>query len=235
MIQLIIYDLDGTLIDSRRDIADAVNWTLKELGLGELPSDKVSSFVGSGVTNLMRQSLADSDLISPHPPLSPRGGEGLLGEGGVSDSTLKRAIKLFRRRYSEHLLDQTKLYPSVRKVLEFFKDRKQAVVTNKPENFSLQILEGLGIRPYFFRVFGGDTGFSKKPAPEGLLEILRAARVGPEASVLVGDSAVDIETGRNAGVQTFAVTYGFGKREEIEKAGPDRILTDLEELISCLR
>ena len=215
MIQLIIYDLDGTLIDSRRDIADAVNWTLRELGLGELPMDKVSALVGGGVAHLMRQSLEEAGENGPKLPL-------------------ERSIKLFRKRYSEHLLDQTKLYPSVRKVLEFFKDRKQAVITNKPENFSLQILQGLGIRPYFFRVFGGDTGFPKKPAPEGLLEVLRAARVRPEEAVLVGDSAVDIETGRNAGVKTIAVTYGFGKREEIEKAGPDRTLDNLDELISCL-
>ena len=214
MIRLIVYDLDGTLIDSRLDIANAVNWTLREFKLGELPVDKVSSFVGSGVRNLMLQALKEL--------------------GAEPTPALEKSIQLFRKRYGEHLLDHTRLHHSVRKVLEFFKDRKQAVVTNKPENFSLQILEGLGIRPYFFRVFGGDTGFPKKPAPEGLLEILRAARVSPEEAVLVGDSAVDIETGRNAGVKTFAVTYGFGKREEIEKAGPDRTLDNLDELISCL-
>ena len=213
MIKLIIYDLDGTLIDSRRDIADAVNWTLKELGLGELPMERVSAFVGSGVKNLMRHALEETK-VEPSP---------FLG----------RSIKLFRRRYGEHLLDHTLLYPPVRKVLEFFKERKQAVITNKPEDFSLEILQGLGIHSYFFRVVGGDRGFPKKPAPESLLEILRETRTSPQEAILVGDSAIDIETGRNAGVKTLGVTYGFGSREEIQRSRPDGILDDLEELIPC--
>lgn len=216
MIRLIIYDLDGTLIDSRLDIADAVNWTLKELGLGGLPVERVSSFVGNGVKNLMRRALE----------------EGVRPEDRVSPS-LERSIKLFRRRYAEHLLDQTCLYPSVRKVLEFFKDRKQAVITNKPEDFSRKILQGLGIDSYFFRVLGGDQGFPKKPAPEAVLEILGSVQVSPHEAVFVGDSATDVETGRNAGVKTLAVSYGFGSREEIEASQPDLILDDLEELLSC--
>lgn len=147
--------------------------------------------------------------------------------------SVERAIKIFRRRYGEHLLDHTCLYPSVAKVLEFFKDRKQAVITNKPEDFSRTILKGLGIDRYFFDCLGGDAGFPKKPSPEPLLELLRRAQVKPEEALLVGDSAIDIETGRNARVKTLAVTYGFGRRDEIETAGPDAILEDLEELMTC--
>lgn len=212
MIKLIIYDLDGTLIDSRRDIANAVNWTLKELGLRELPSERIDSFVGNGVTNLMRRTLE---------------------EVGCAVPPVRRAIQLFRARYGEHLLDDTCLYPSVKKVLEFFKDRKQAVMTNKPEDFSLTILRGLAIDSYFFRVVGGDRGFPKKPAPEALLEILRESQVPSREAILVGDSAIDIKTGRNAGVKTLGVTYGFGSLEEIQRSQPDGILDDLEELIQC--
>ena len=212
MIQLIIYDLDGTLIDSRRDIAEAVNGTLRELGLEDLPVERVSTFVGSGVKNLIEQALKETG-----------------GKAGA----LKRSIKLFRRLYGEHLLDHTRLYPAVRKVLEFFKDRKQAVITNKPEDFSHKILRGLGIDSYFFRVLGGDGGFPKKPAPEPLLEIVQSAGVSIEKAVLVGDSATDVETGRNAGVKTLAVTYGFGSRLEIERAKPNLILNDLMELTQC--
>jgi len=212
LIKLIIYDLDGTLIDSRRDIADAVNWTLREMGLRELALEQVSSFVGNGVKNLMRQALK----------------EVVRGE-----APLERSIKLFRARYGEHLLDHTRLYPSVRKVLEFFKDRKQAVMTNKPEDFSLRILRGLAIDSYFFRVVGGDQGFSKKPAPEALLDILDTASVGPEEALLVGDSAIDIETAQSARVKTVAVTYGFGSPGELERFEPDAIIDDLEELIEC--
>lgn len=212
MIKLIIYDLDGTLIDSRHDIANAVNWTLKELGFRELPGERIGSFVGDGVTNLMRRSLEEIGCRVP---------------------SLERAIKLFRRRYGEHLLDDTRLYPSVKKVLEFFKDRKQAVMTNKPEDFSLAILRGLAVETYFFRVVGGDQGFPKKPAPEAVLRILNEAQVLPEETILVGDSATDIKTARNAGIKTLAVTYGFGSPEELERSGPDEIINDLEELIQC--
>jgi len=213
LIRLIIYDLDGTLIDSRHDIANAVNWTLQELSLKPLPVEQISSFVGNGVLNLMRRAL--TEIQAPE---------------AVS---LERSIKLFRRRYSEHLLDVTRLYPSVRKVLEFFKDRKQAVLTNKPEDFSHTILRGLGVDSFFFKVMGGDQGFPKKPAPEPVYEILRSADVSPEEAILVGDSATDVETGRNARVKTVAVTYGFGHLEEIKKFQPDGILNDLEELIQC--
>lgn len=219
MISLILYDLDGTLIDSRRDIADAVNWTLKELGLEELPLERVSAFVGNGVKNLMQQSL--NEIVGATLVVAQRAG------------LLERSIKLFRRRYGEHLLDHTTLYPSVRKVLEFFKDRKQAVLTNKPEDFSLEILRGLQIDSYFFRVLGGDRGFPKKPAPEPVREILSSAEIRSEEAILVGDSATDVETGRNAGVKTAAVTYGFGRLEEIKAAQPDFILEDLEELTRC--
>ena len=213
VIKLIVYDLDGTLIDSRRDIANAVNGTLKELGLKTLPMEQVSSFVGSGVMHLMRQTL---EVVTSDPA-----------------RYVDCSIKLFRRRYAEHLLDETRLYPSVIKVLEFFKARKQAVITNKPEDFSVTILRELGAASYFFRIVGGDRGFPKKPDPGSLQELLRSVGGAPEETVFVGDSAIDIETGKNAGVKTVAVTYGFGKQDEIEKSQPDFILADLEELTRC--
>ena len=218
MIKLIVYDLDGTLIDSRRDIANAVNGTLEELGLKSLPAEEIARFVGSGVTHLMGQVLK------------------IVGAGrpqGVAPTILKRSIKLFRRRHAEHLLDETRLYPSVIKVLEFFKARKQAVITNKPEDFSVTILRGLGVASYFFRIVGGDRGFPKKPDPGSLQELLHSVGSAPEETVLVGDSAIDIETGKNAGVKTVAVTYGFGKQDEIKKSQPDFLLADLEELTRC--
>ncbi len=213
MIRLLVYDLDGTLIDSRLDIANAVNGALKELGLRELPSERVSGFVGSGVRNLMQQALKEA-ASERLPPLEP-------------------AIKLFRRRYGEHLLEHTRLYPAVRKVLEFFKPRLQAVITNKPQDFSDEILQGLGINSYFFQVVGGDGKFPKKPAPEPLLHIINSAGVLAEETLLIGDSATDVETGRNAGVKTLAVTYGFGSRSEIEKSKPYAILNDLTEIFEC--
>lgn len=220
MNKLIVYDLDGTLIDSRRDISEAVNWTLKELGFLDLPSERIGTFVGSGVKNLMQQALQEA---RPSPDKSEKG----------TRSFLEHSIKLFRARYGEHLLTYTRLYPSVLKVLEYFRNRFQAVITNKPENFSLTILKGLGVSRYFFEAIGGDSGFQKKPAPNALIEILKKAQVEPDEAVLVGDSAIDVETGRNARVKTIAVTYGFGKSEEIRNSKPDFILNNLEELITC--
>ena len=219
MTKLLIYDLDGTLIDSAQDIANAVNWTLKEMGLRRLSLDEIRSFIGTGVEELMRRTLDEA--------LS---GEKTLGEENEVAALLERSSQLYRSHYASHLLDETQLYPSVRMVLEYFKDRKQAVITNKPEGFSRKILRGLGIDSYFFRVIGGDQAFPKKPAPAAVLEIVGSAGIGPAEAVLIGDSAIDIETGKNAGVKTVAVTYGFRSRPEIERAQPDLIVGDLSEL-----
>ncbi len=224
--KLIIYDLDGTLIDSRLDIAHAVNWTLKEIGFKELSMEQISHFVGSGVKNLMQGVLREAGAKRGQAPFDAKDSKGAW-------PLLSDSIKLFRRRYGEHLLEHTRLYPSVLKVLECLKIHKQAVVTNKPENFSLTILKGLGIESYFFQVVGGDTGFPKKPVPEGVLNILKQAGVRANQAILVGDSALDIETAKNAGIRVAAVTYGFGKRDEIKQAKPDWIWEDLEELIEC--
>ena len=213
MIKLLIYDLDGTLIDSRADIANSVNWALQELGFKALPKEQVSSFVGSGVRRLMEQVLEKA---------APPGND-----------ALERAITLYRKRYAEHLLDETKLYLSVPEVLEHFKARKQAVITNKPEGFSKEILKGLGVDSYFFRLIGGDQEFPKKPDPAPVLEVISHARVRPEETVFIGDSDIDIETGKNAKIQTIAVTYGFGALSEIKHAKPDFIFHDLRELLTC--
>lgn len=222
MIKLLIYDLDGTLIDSCRDIANAVNWTLKEIGFKELSLKQISSFVGRGVTNLMTGVLKESLRQ-----------EGNSNEESKMDKLLEQSIKLYRAHYGKHLLDETKLYPSVKTVLEHFKNRKQAVITNKPEGFSNEILKGLKIDSYFFRVIGGDQKFPKKPAPEPVLEIVKSAQVHPDEGVLIGDSAIDVETGRNAKIKTIAVTYGFNSLDEIKHSGPDFIFSDLAELIRC--
>lgn len=222
MIKLLIYDLDGTLIDSCQDIGNAVNWTLKEMGFEELPLKQISSFVGRGVTNLMTGVLKES--------LRQKGTQ---SEEIKIEKWLERSIKLYRARYGKHLLDETKLYPSVQIALEHFKDRKQAVITNKPEGFSNEILRALKIDSYFFRVIGGDQKFPRKPAPEPVLEIMKSAQVCPEETVLIGDSAIDVETGKNAKIKTIAVTYGFSSPDEIKRAAPDLILADLSELLKC--
>ena len=216
MMKLVIYDLDGTLINSRQDIADAVNWTLNHLGLGRLSSKRIASFVGMGVRHLITTTLKEAS-------------------GGKRPALpVEDVIQMYRGRYAEHLVDKTRLYPFVRQVLERLKNRKQAVMTNKPEDSSREILKRLGVAPYFFRVIGGGGRFPKKPSPTALLHLMRAARARAEETLFVGDSAIDVRTARNAGVRMAAVTYGFANRREITAAGPDFILNNFAELIECM-
>ena len=211
MIKLIIYDLDGTLINSSKDISNSVNWAMKELELPELPESRIRSYVGSGVIPLLREVLKE---VSGRPEL------------------LDRAVALYKSQYSEHLLDETKLYPEVETVLKFFKNRKQAIITNKTTAFSHRILKGLGINSYFFEIIGGDQTLPKKPAPDSVFSLMNSASARPEETVFIGDSTIDIETAKNAGIKSIIVTYGFDSRASIESAKPDFILGRLGEVLN---
>ncbi|HIE79841.1 MAG TPA: HAD family hydrolase [Nitrospinaceae bacterium] len=206
-ISLIVYDFDGTLVDTLFDIADAVNLSLNELGLRTLSRATIRKYVGKGVERLMAQSIDST---------------------GYTD--LPRAVELFRRHYSENLMNHTRFYPSGREILDHFRDKKQAICSNKPEDFVRRILESLKSLDYFDAILGGDSVESKKPDPEGLLHLLDRFQCSPEMAVLVGDSPVDIETGKRAGVYTCIVNYGFGNPKEIASANPDCCIDHLSEL-----
>ncbi len=211
MIKLIIYDLDGTLIDSSKDISNSVNGALKELGFPELPESLIRSHVGNGVIPLMKQ---------------------VLREVSASQDLLERAVDLYKSRYSDHLLDETKLYPEVKTVLEFFKRRKQVIITNKTAAFSHRILKGLGIDSYFFEVIGGDQSLPKKPAPDSVLTLMTSVGASCDETVLIGDSTIDIQTAKNAGIKTIIVTYGFDSQANIESSKPDFIVHRLGEVLN---
>jgi len=206
-ISLIVYDFDGTLVDTLFDIADAVNLSLNELGLRTLSRATIRKYVGKGVERLMAQSI-----------------------DGTGYTDLPRAVELFRRHYSENLMNHTRFYPSGREILDHFRDKKQAICSNKPEDFVRCILESLKSLDYFDAILGGDSVESKKPDPEGLLHLLDRFQCSPEMAVLVGDSPVDIETGKRAGVYTCIVNYGFGNPKEIASANPDCCIDHLSEL-----
>ena len=206
-ISLIVYDFDGTLVDTLFDIADAVNLSLNELGLRTLSPATIRKYVGKGVERLMAQSI-----------------------DGTGYTDLPRAVELFRRHYSENLMNHTRFYPSGREILDHFRDKKQAICSNKPEDFVRRILESLKSLDYFDAILGGDSVESKKPDPEGLLHLLDRFQCSPEMAVLVGDSPVDIETGKRAGVYTCIVNYGFGNPKEIASANPDCCIDHLSEL-----
>ncbi|MCE9625117.1 MAG: HAD-IA family hydrolase [Deltaproteobacteria bacterium] len=200
MSPVLIFDLDGTLIDSKRDIADSLNFALAQEGFDTLPASKIEEMVGHGAKTLVRDAL-----------------------GNPSDEALGRVFLSFWNRYHDHLLDETKLYPGVLDFLENYPQITKAVVTNKPELFSQKILEGLGIRSHFRWLIGGDTLPIQKPNPEVFAPIFRELGE-PVSGVMVGDSHVDIECGRAAGLKTCAVSYGFRPREELLNYQPDFLI-----------
>ena len=206
-ISLIVYDFDGTLVDTLFDIADAVNLSLSELGLRTLSRDTICKYVGKGVEWLMDQSIK-----------------------GTGCADLPLAVELFRKFYSENLMNHTRFYPFGREILDHFRDKKQAICSNKPEDFVRRILVSLECQHLFDAILGGDSLKSKKPDPEGLNHILEQLNVSADEAVLIGDSPVDIETGKRAGVYTCVVNYGLGFAEEIAAAKPDCSINCLSEL-----
>jgi phosphoglycolate phosphatase len=210
--RLFIFDLDGTLIDSRADICFSLNLALARLHLPILPESRISDFVGEGVQRLVERSLQEAT--------------GLEADRGLVEG----AIQLFREEYGRHLLDQTRLRPGVQETLDRLAWGSFAVVTNKPEVFSRSILDGLGIGKRFCSVLGGDSVRNRKPDPEALLKAMSACNALPSETVMIGDSRVDIEAGKAAAVLTCGVLGGFRPREELEAAGCDLMIENLIEL-----
>ena len=205
--QLLVYDFDGTLVDTKQDIADSVNRVLQELELRTLDREILHTFIGKGVNHLMTRSLE-----------------------GTGYDDLPRAIDAFMRHYEEHLMDQTGLFPNCRETLDYFSGKENAILSNKPTRFITQILDALDCSDPFSTIIGGDLMPAKKPDPDGLLHILEQHQIRPEDALMIGDSLVDIETGKRAGVKTCGVTYGHAGRETLTSAQPDWIIDDLSEL-----
>jgi phosphoglycolate phosphatase len=207
-IRLVVFDLDGTLVDSSRDLATSVNAMLERLAPGTRPlgHPRVRSYVGDGARALVARSLAAAGL-----PVS-----------------VDVALPLFLEAYRGCLLETTRLYADVPGTLDALRGRSLAVLTNKPGELSRRILAGLGVLERFFRVLGGDDA-PRKPNPAGLLELAREAGCAPRETVLVGDSRNDVLTGRAAGAATVGVTYGFDVAG-LAAARPDLSLDALAEL-----
>jgi len=205
-IRLIIFDLDGTLVNTLEDITQSVNFTLARLGRPLLSLDTVRQYVGDGMEMLLTRSLG--------------------GHAGL----LEEAKGIYTNHQSRNLVVSSRLYPGVRETLEHFRSLPLAVVTNKTLEFSEPLLEQLGIRPYFGMIIGADAGLPLKPAPDAFLSIMRNLAVPKEHTVVVGDGTTDIRAGKAAGITTCAVTYGFRSEEELRRAGPDHIIHDFSEL-----
>jgi phosphoglycolate phosphatase len=185
----LVFDLDGTLIDSRRDLADAANALIVEHGGQPLPVDAITAMVGEGAPLLVRRALTAA--------------------GRKPD--LQTALSRFLELYDERLLVHTRLYDGTREALEALAPgATMAILTNKPQHPTERILDGVGIAPFFRWVVGGDSPHGRKPDPGGLLHLMSLAKAGPGETVMVGDSAIDLRTARAAGTRVCLVKYGFG-------------------------
>ncbi|MCH7677884.1 HAD-IA family hydrolase [candidate division KSB1 bacterium] len=206
-IDLLIFDLDGTLVDTRRDLANSVNFALNALNLPALQIEEVMSYVGDGLKKLLDRSL-------------PKDGLENIGE----------VIDIFREHYREHCLDFSGFYPDVVNILNYFQDKKMTVVSNKPEEFTRLILEGLRIADFFEIILGGDSLPLMKPDPGPILHILDKLNASNEKTAIVGDGTTDIEAGKAANILTCAVTYGLKEKEVLLKMEPDFMIDDIVEL-----
>jgi phosphoglycolate phosphatase len=201
--KLTVFDLDGTLVDSRRDLADSINVMLVEIGRVPLPVGEIGDMVGEGARVLVRRALAVTSRAA---------GDASSGAGRARPDE-DRALRRFLELYDTRLLEHTRPYRGVPELLaELAPVSTLAVLTNKPREASERILDGLGLRRHFGEVVGGDGPLPRKPDPAALLELMHRAGAGPDDTMLVGDSRVDLETARNARTHVCLAGYGFGFR-----------------------
>jgi phosphoglycolate phosphatase len=221
--KLLIFDLDGTLIDSREDLANSINAMLIHFGKKALPHEVIASYIGDGAPMLVRRSLGDPD----------------------DESFVQDAVLYFMSWYREHKLDTTYVYDGVKEALDAIqKSRngnstqeaqplKMAVLSNKPVGPSRAIVEALGLGPYFFQVYGGNSFHTKKPDPAGVQALLEEAGAAAEETVIIGDSDIDVLTARNAGIYSVGVTYGLAPHT-LQDAPPDVLIDHPRELADVL-
>ena len=210
-VRALIFDLDGTLIDSKRDLIFSVNAMLEEMGREQLREETISGYIGHGAPQLVSQALGD----------------------GATEVERERALKFFLAYYEDHKMDSTCAYPGVPEALEKLAAFPMAVLTNKPVRISVRILEGLRLAKYFRAVYGGNSFETKKPDPLGALTILRGLGAAPVEAMLIGDSEVDVQTARNAGTFAAAVNYGFGTHDRAAHPA-DIYLNSLSDLVPLL-
>jgi phosphoglycolate phosphatase len=222
-LRLLIFDLDGTLIDSRLDLIHSVNAMLRNIGRPELEGDVIASYVGDGAPALVRRALGDTNL-------------GDTNIGGTKDEALLReALQYFLSYYRLHKLDHTTVYEGIPEILSGLAQpangahRRMAVLSNKPVRPSRDILQALGLGDYFVRIYGGNSFTTKKPDPLGVKTILEETGVAANEALMIGDSSVDVLTGRNADLWTCGVTYGFAPHS-LKEVAPDVLVENPREL-----
>ena len=209
---MIVYDLDGTLVDTLQDITNAANHMLSQLGVAALSPDQVRRFIGRGMRQLVMDCLQTE-----------------------SPERIAEGMRIYRAYYHQHLTDNSRLFPAALEVLEFFSGRTQAVISNKPNPYSTDLLKALGVDRYFFEIIGGDDPYPRKPDPASLRVLMERADASNEQTIVIGDSPIDVELGRSAGVFTVCVTHGLSDRHDLIAAKPDAMVEGFASLLSLAK
>ncbi|MDR3195751.1 MAG: HAD-IA family hydrolase [Endomicrobium sp.] len=204
----LIYDLDGTLVDSLGDIASSVNLVREDNGLERLSLKQIRSYLGSGINALISEAIPDK-----------------------GEKFRQNAVEGFKSYYKRRMLDTTVMFSGVKEMLESLKDKKKAILTNKNEVYAKEIMKELGLVGYFVEVWGGDTLDVRKPDPKTVLELVKTTKSDLSKTVMIGDSANDFLVAKAAGVASIAVSYGYCGLEQIESYKPDFIVKTPQEII----
>ncbi|MCL1972471.1 MAG: HAD-IA family hydrolase [Endomicrobia bacterium] len=207
----LIFDLDGTIVDSQRDITAAVNAVRKDFGFEPLTIEQVRSYLGSGVKALV-------DRVVPE----------------KSEEIHAAALEKFKHYYACCLTDTTVPYDGIEKTLQTLQNKKKAILSNKTELFSCEIAKRLGLDKYFTQIWGGDTAGAKKPDPKPILDLMKITKSVPEKTIMIGDSENDIKAAKAAGVASLAVLYGYSDLKSIKKCNPDYIVSNPQEIIEIV-
>lgn len=213
-IKLLLWDLDGTLVDSELDLAHSINAMLRHLQSPELPVEVVAGFIGDGAPMLVRRALGDPQ----------------------DENFVQAALEYFMAYYNEHKLDYTYAYPGIPETLQAIRERsdlKMAVLTNKPVNPSRGICDGLKLSGFMSRIYGGNSFRTKKPDPHGARVLLTEHGVQPSEAVMIGDSQNDVLTANNSGMYSIGVSYGLSP-ESLKIHPPDVTIDHPAELLEVL-
>jgi len=206
--QILLFDMDGTLIDSRQDLASAVNYALRAVNKSELPLEEIVQYVGDGLKQLLMKAMKSEN-----------------------DGLLTRATKAFNNYYRDHCVDETVLYDGVKEAIEDLSSAAHiAVVTNKPKNFADIIVKKLDLNEHIHLVIGGDSCEEKKPHPAPLLNAIKILGGVADSALMIGDGLQDIDAGRNAGVKTCVARYGYGFRPDVMDRGPTYVIDQFQQL-----
>lgn len=208
-IKLILFDLDGTLVDTSKDITNALNYALKTYNIKELTVNDTVKMIGEGTTRLIEKIIGDANLRKRD-----------------------EIIRQFIEYYLKHIADFSYEYPFVRETLEQLKGYKKAVISNKRESLSSKLLEKLDLFKYFNLVVGSDTISAKKPSPLPVFHVMEKLNTNQNESMIVGDSNYDIEAGKKAGIKTVAVTYGYRERQHLMDA--DHMIDSIKDLTTLI-